>query len=73
MAAGPTSRTFSAEEALLLLKTLTDAECECFSEDSQLESGDEEEDPRVEGMLAGPTLRSIHLVLPPHQLKETLC
>ena len=48
MAAGPTSRTFSAEEALLLLdKTVTDAECECFSEDSQLESCDEEEDSRV--------------------------
>ena len=27
--------------------------CECFSEDSLLESGDEEEDSRVEGMLAG--------------------
>ena len=48
MAAGPTSRTFSAEEALLLLdKTVTDAECECFSEDSQLESSDEEEYSRV--------------------------
>ena len=46
MAAGPTSRTFSAEEALLLLdKTVTDAECECFSEDSQLESSDEEKTP----------------------------
>ncbi len=54
MAAGPSSCTFSAEEALLLLdKTLTDAESECFSEDSQLESGDEEEDSRVEAMLAG--------------------